>query len=152
MSHSKSPNISVFFTNNDTRHWAVAVDGMFGLYATKADAQRVFDLTGGQEDDLGGTPFREVHLMPPGWSSRSSSDSLSAHTAVNIEQYIVQHMTWWRAMSVPFVYVPPATGVHCCPTSLPEEPAESAPRNESPIQVAYRMKARREQQLAAPAA
>jgi hypothetical protein len=93
--------INEFATHNDTDMWAVCVDGFFGLFADKAEAQKVYESVGGDEGDdgLAETCFGSACLLPPhyvckfydGTEPKGGFDRISAHRPIDIAGYIKKH-------------------------------------------------------------
>lgn len=86
--------IPMFATCNDTDRFAVCVDGRFGLFSSREDAERVYALIGGrdEEGELEETPFGSAALLPPGGGGNRTRAVLSAFAPVDIEAYI--RLSW----------------------------------------------------------
>ena len=82
--------IPMFATRNDTDQFAVCVDGRFGLFPSREDAERVYALIGGrnEEGELEETPFGSAVLLPPGGGGNRTRANLSEFAPVDIEAYI----------------------------------------------------------------
>jgi len=81
--------IPMFETENDTDFWVVAVDGFFGTFKTKPEADRVYDLIGGEGgDDLGDTPFGSAQQLEPAYKPKAAKAKISDFKPINIEDYI----------------------------------------------------------------
>lgn len=64
-------DISMFAIHNDTDKWAVIVDGRIGLYDSEAEAEKIYDMVGGDPnvvgDELSETPFGASQILRPGF-------------------------------------------------------------------------------------
>lgn len=95
---TKTEKINMFGTNNDTDKYVVAVDGYFGVFDNKKDAEKAYNMIGGYEgsDGLAETPFGSAQFMPPkftmkyrqGFEPREGMDLISKHKPINIVTYI----------------------------------------------------------------
>jgi len=92
---SSASKIEMFATENDTDLWAVAVDGFFGLFKTKTEADKVYSLIGGTDDDSGDqlaeTAFGAAQQIPPRYKPKNAKCKISDFTPINIKDYITKH-------------------------------------------------------------
>lgn len=94
--------IPMFATANDTDQWAVCVDGYFGLFATQAEAQRVYGLICAAGQHFDDTAFGSCQLLHPGYRPLNGLSAtlgepqdmteavLSQRRAIDIEGYILK--------------------------------------------------------------
>jgi hypothetical protein len=75
-------NINMFATENDTKQFAVCIDGYFGLFDTEEEAKRVFKLIPNVDSAF----FSRPKILKPGFVPIITK--LSNHEAINIEAYL----------------------------------------------------------------
>lgn len=87
----------MFATSNDTDKWAVCVDGFFGLFKNKSEAENAYSEIGGCDgsDGLAETPFESAELLAPNthikeepWGGWKCHTKLSEKVEINILDYI----------------------------------------------------------------
>lgn len=87
--------VRVFATENDTNFFAVIVDGFFGLFATKGEADAAYANIS-RKHHFDDSPFGSCEFLPPmtilkyvgGYMPESGLDKISAHKAIDISNYI----------------------------------------------------------------
>lgn len=98
--------VRIFATENDTNFFAVIVDGFFGLFATKGEADAAYaNISRKQHFD--DSPFGSCEFLPPmtipkyvgGYMPEGGLDKLSDHKAIDIANYIA------RSWSKPSKYI-----------------------------------------------
>lgn len=99
--------LSAFATRNNTDKWAIVVDGQYGLFATKDEAVKVYNLVGGADgsDGLADTPFGSCNILPPNsrpnWLPQFQAEmeaeelDITDYTPIDITSYIIDHWATW---------------------------------------------------------
>lgn len=90
-----SNKIPMFATANNTNKWAVCVDGKFGLFDNKEEADKCYE-TATKENDISDSPFGSMQLIGPGYrpinmlagGEDMTRAYLSDFEPIDIEKYI----------------------------------------------------------------
>jgi len=96
--NKKTTEVNTFATRNDTDKWVVIVDGKFGLFASKEEAERAYNSIPGGEcsDSLANIPFHSADILPPnhtpkyqaGYEPPQGISKISEHQPIDIKNYI----------------------------------------------------------------
>ena len=82
--------MKMFKTYNNTKKWAVCVDGKYGLVETEKEADVLWELVMKNEYHFDNTPFGSFQIIAPMTEPTATHTiPLSDFTAINIEQYIL---------------------------------------------------------------
>ena len=81
-------DVQIFATHNSTNRHAVLIDGRFGLFDDLAEAERVYDLIGGDDgsDGLAETPFGSCQLVPAGYQCKGCYHDSHTDIADHVDQ------------------------------------------------------------------
>jgi len=84
--------VSGYLTSNPTDFWVLVVDGLFGVFETKAEAEHWHNIACPENECIENVAFGSVVLISPRYVARSlggyDAESIDPSLAIDIKRYI----------------------------------------------------------------